>query len=351
MVGSTKQAMDATHSLYNATLDKVLPIALWLEYPACVNQFTYALGIESKTTVTKCASIMVLVIEAAREEKKPNLLMTAATVLRIEAALAKWTHVYRISDSLERIYTCLYELRPDSTMMPKRKRRTFTLVSPLAVAKRTLTSVSRAAASLSRRDLSDARGPRSKLVDSKRSVDETQQKPPVAPSLPAKKDTTLTASAVEIGPPVMALARLRRPSIAVAYAAVLQVLMLGKPPEAPDMLLSVIKEDVLAAAEVRRSQRLQFIEILQRAYDFQTGLCAKGRQAPKVRTKRFGFQDAIDSAVGLYHMSDECAIHDYVETALDPTIQDFLVPFLKAYVKPVWLNEQRWWHRLCRQKK
>ncbi|EQC30502.1 hypothetical protein SDRG_11818 [Saprolegnia diclina VS20] len=112
MVGSTKHIIDATHSLYNATLDKVTPVRLWLEHPGCVDHFAFALKVQSRSTVTKCASILALIVESAKSARAPPRRWTPAAIESVEVALSAWPHVYRISDCLERVYTYLFEIQP-----------------------------------------------------------------------------------------------------------------------------------------------------------------------------------------------------------------------------------------------
>ena len=96
MVGSTKHIIDATHSLLNATLDKVTPVSLWLEHPGCVNHFAFALKVQSRTTVTKCASILALIVEWAKTTQAPPRRWTPAAIESVEVALAAWPPVYRM---------------------------------------------------------------------------------------------------------------------------------------------------------------------------------------------------------------------------------------------------------------
>ncbi|OQR87292.1 hypothetical protein ACHHYP_09222 [Achlya hypogyna] len=311
MAGLPKQVMDATHTLYNATLDKVLPMALWLECPACVNHFAYALDVKSKTTVTKCASILVLVVDAAQAKTKLNVLLTTGTVVRIEAALAKWSHVYRISDSLERIYLSLNELRPDATV----KGSSFSRVTP--VVERCKSN------SVSAHPLEG--GANSDATTSHWVCQRRHTLRPVA------SKWTIVAPRRHTHP---------RGSVSPTLDASLNShsflrLCLHVPVER-NTTVSTIKLEVLRAAEQRRSRRLQFIEILQRAYALAQDI--------KDMTNSPGVHDAITSAVKLYAAPDECAIHDYMESRLDPAVQEFFEDILASQprLEPAVIRRRSW---------
>ncbi|KDO22205.1 hypothetical protein SPRG_12290 [Saprolegnia parasitica CBS 223.65] len=104
----------------------------------------------------------------------------------------------------------------------------------------------------------------------------------------------------------------------------------------PSVLDGAVKMEVLSAAELRRSERTQFIQILQRAYELRSS-------TKKAQTKRFGARDAIERAVELYRSPRECAIHDYIETTLDPAIHEFFEPFMTTRATP---QASTWMHRL-----
>ncbi|EQC26678.1 hypothetical protein SDRG_15516 [Saprolegnia diclina VS20] len=111
------------------------------------------------------------------------------------------------------------------------------------------------------------------------------------------------------------------------------------PETVPSVVDGVAKIDVLSAAEQRRSERTQFIQILERAYELQT--------STKAQTKRFGARDAVERAVELYRSPRECAISDYIETTLDPAIHEFFEPYMTARA-PLSASEASsyWWRRL-----
>ncbi|KDO18801.1 hypothetical protein SPRG_15887 [Saprolegnia parasitica CBS 223.65] len=94
------------------------------------------------------------------------------------------------------------------------------------------------------------------------------------------------------------------------------------------MTPAVVKLEVLAAVDRRRSQREKFIEILASAYDLHA--------TARLESVQFGFTDVIQKAIDLYNASLECAIHDFVETALDPAIYDFFAPHVSGLP---------WWRR------
>ncbi|EQC26680.1 hypothetical protein SDRG_15518 [Saprolegnia diclina VS20] len=332
MVGTTKHIIDATHSLYNATLDKVTPVNLWLEHPGCIDHFAFALKVQSRSTVTKCASIMALIVESAKSTRAPPRRWTPAAIESVEVALSAWTHVYRISDCLERVYTYLFEIHPTKARLDaaplKQVLRSCQTVS-------TLTSTSRREAvapivvppqlirSASFRRLS-AVSPVPELPALCKRTSEFVRSPTVG-----RRRSSVTEQLASIG--------LTSPSINMSGGlSTYQPRRSSLQP--PGATPAVVKLEVLAAVDQRRSQRGQFIEILDRAYDLHA--------ATRLHCIRFGFAEAIQSAIELYYSSLECAIHDYVETALDPAVYEFFLPHLSAYVPPTpTLRRRSWWRQ------
>ncbi|OQS00733.1 hypothetical protein ACHHYP_02823 [Achlya hypogyna] len=109
---NSKLVIDATHSLYKATIDGVVPLELWLKNASYLNHFVLALGNESPITVFKCAHLLAKVLVVAERDVKTNLfvLVTPESITTIHGAFDKWHDDYGISETLERVCSSLYTI-------------------------------------------------------------------------------------------------------------------------------------------------------------------------------------------------------------------------------------------------
>ncbi|OQR99490.1 hypothetical protein ACHHYP_20243 [Achlya hypogyna] len=319
-VGPPKLVIDATHTLYNATLDGVTPLNIWHEHPDALNEFACALQATSKVTVTKCAAIMVRVIDGARAE-----------------ALHAWPQVYRISDALERIYTSVHEMQIESTeaefqrksLRPKKNSRRLSYPPADREAEKPCTIAQVAPSSSVSTSL---RVKRSTMLHAATNHAWPSPEPVVIRPKEPPATKSHKVHPLLLGPSATTITLSRQMSNKSSFGSLRHALRRVKTKSNFDV--AVVQGEVLAHIEQRRSHRNQFIEILQRAYNFHTASTASdgsSSQMQKVRTKRHGFQDAILNALELYHMPEESAIRDYVEAALDPAVSDFFEVHLRGY--------------------
>ncbi|OQR99484.1 hypothetical protein ACHHYP_06014 [Achlya hypogyna] len=311
VAGPMKLVIDATHSLYNATLDMVTPVELWSAHAGSIDQFAHALEVPSRVTVTKCATTLAMIFKGG-----PVPTVVPATITKIETAIRQWSHVYRISDSLERIYICL---TTHTSVVAVPKQRFMAAYRLLQVA-RTITPRRLSGSGNVARAAMESFGPPRVLTPSftKRRIAPVTK---AAFSMREPRGPVAGPSASALEPP--------HGSTMAAYGATVHTLLRAKhkfmaaleAPSPPSFDPSVLEQ-----VETHRARRNQFIEILQRAYNLH-----QDRDARQIRSKRFGFQDAIECAVQLYYSTEECGIHDYVETTLDPLIHEFLEPYLEEF--------------------
>ncbi|OQR87291.1 hypothetical protein ACHHYP_09224 [Achlya hypogyna] len=315
LVGPRKIAIDATNSLYAATLNKIMPEIIWLQHPSYLNAFASALRVGNTVTVGNCADVLVRVVEAAQQQQRP-VPLTQKSMKKVEMALDRWRANYRISDALERLYIIVAvvdaETRPSTppgtatrskgTLRNKRRRHSIETTSYSSFS----TFVRSCRISMV---LPVPFAPVGALDPVRaRSAFHAHVLRRVA-ALSSWHDWTYQLRLTDISMYKDMARKMLRPKGALR--------LYHRP-------ASSTNPDVLAGVERRRMQRRQFVEILGRAY----ALYLSTMDGTRPRSKRFGFQDTIDAVVDLYSAPQECAIRDYVATALDSSVHAFLEPHL-----------------------
>ncbi|OQR83377.1 hypothetical protein ACHHYP_14769 [Achlya hypogyna] len=304
--GDVKIVIDATHSLHEATTATVLSLNLWLEHLMPLQAFVNALDAPSATTVGKCATVLAMVVEAAKADRRRSPLFGEA-IRKVEIVMQRWRACYIISDALERVYATVAAMEPSR----QRRRGGIPNIVKESVTQRTsIASVTETAALSSfsnsikppRKTQVAPVGPHSALIDNSKLVGTSQAKP-------AMPQRIFDGLGWLMGRPLYTnLAR-----------AVLGTKETGT-------TASGIDVSVLAAVVRRRERRRQFADTLARAYECYVN--AKCRNSSRRRSKCYGFQDIIEEVLERYHAPDECAIHDYVATAVDADVRAFFVPYL-----------------------
>ncbi|OQR99482.1 hypothetical protein ACHHYP_06013 [Achlya hypogyna] len=369
-VGSIKMVIDATHSLYNATLNGVTPPTLWWKYPRAMGHFSHGLRLKSRATVAKCAAVLAITVANPTELGKAPWL-TPKFVVRVESALRAWVRDYRISDSLSKVYGVLQEMHPNTALSSSSKRLLLDAMRRLqALSSKTIRSLSRSgisrrepskgyAASRQPHELSGSSSalipkpllPNGRVVPAPILAADVSALPTAAVELSTTHSPMLKVENTTSGPSISAVqAQLAAagPSTAILLEAnvlgdttpcptasatgAMQTLL--RQPKVPSKthLLRFDKELILRVEE-HRIRRNQFVEILRRAYSLRRCVADGRSSARQVRTKRFRLVDAVECAVALYQAPDDCGIVDYVDTVLDRAIREFFMPYV-AHLSP-----------------
>ncbi|KDO24734.1 hypothetical protein SPRG_10268 [Saprolegnia parasitica CBS 223.65] len=368
-------AADATYTLHQLTIElRTLSADLWLANASDLNRFVSALSHPSSKTVACCAEVLAHLLAAAETKSSVNLyvLLMPSSIAKLHAAFSNWHRDFRISDSLERACTSLYCLQLRSTLGKRtsigtRQQSTTKMFVALVtqmtsvVARPIVASLSRGNSvqlrtlptSMGRRISFDTRGlmrdgsTRSIVSNAHVQPGDLPRRPShganevVPPPAQPKPMTSQALLAQFEASPMLARHRSMRESIKPR----------AKKKASPDHCTFVTPE-MLVEIQRRRSLRQQMRELLETTYArFETTLprtmTDKGRHNASAIDVMINYTKVLQ----LYVEAEDCAMADYVATALDPSLRNFFLtnvqPFMSTYLARVRASQRlrAWWRR------
>ncbi|OQS01360.1 hypothetical protein ACHHYP_01205, partial [Achlya hypogyna] len=311
-----KLVMDVTHSLYNASLDGVIPMDLWLHNTSFLNQFMLALGHASKSTVFKCADVLTMVLEAAVAHPNVNLynLLVPTSMQKLQNAFWEWHAVYDVSDALERAYGLLRDLEE----------------RPVAIRSK-LSSHNWHALSKFKHGVAQIltpSGSKAPTLNFDFTMTQFQLQGDLSPVpssclLMAYQEIRLMPFPVSIGEGAAAPAK-------ALVSHTTKVKFRSK-------ATTLVSNEVICEIKRRRALRSEFVDLVDQAYYVHTTTTfrlATGSSTTRRRGHRNSALVSISARLAqIYHKTEGIAIHDYIATALDPN----LLTFFEEHIKPLML--------------
>ncbi|OQS00746.1 hypothetical protein ACHHYP_02822 [Achlya hypogyna] len=357
-------AADALHTLSQLSLEqRVLPAELWLKHPNHFNYFVAALGHPSATTVSKCAVVLAWLLEVAETSSSTNLfaLLNPASIAKINSAFTKWHAVYAISDGLERVCASLYclqmRMRVGRVKLNKQPSKAKQLVDWL------VTTVARPSVTIISQHFSHRRSTSSAHV---------------LPKSMGRASRTLLSGLVR-----NATMRLHPPTPSTSFPAVVEPGVaptpqpsVAKPPMTSQELLSqhhgalvrprlsrlrtvrgtmkgkkdhdhftFVTPETMSEIQRRRSVRRKFEDLLretQTKYDAVVSLKGDRLETERRRPDDLGVMDGYSKLLALYSDAEDCALRDFVATALSPQLRAFFFDHVQPFGASLHITHHRW---------
>ncbi|EQC29480.1 hypothetical protein SDRG_12728 [Saprolegnia diclina VS20] len=376
-------AADATYTLHQLTVElRTLPADLWLSNASDLNRFVQALGHPSANTVAYCAEVLAHLLAAAETKPSVNLyvLLMPSSIARLHAAFSSWHRNYRISDCLERACTSLYCLQLRSNLGKRnsigmRQQSTAKMFVALVtqitsvVARPIVESVRRRSSgraltlptSTGRRISANVYGAArdaagkgillngfvqptglSRMPSLSHGAQEAAVPPPAQPKAKPMTSQALLAQFVATSTPArLARSRTMRESTKPRTAK----------KASPDHFTFVTPE-MLAEIQRRRTLRQQMLELLEATYArFQTTASRTTTEKGRHNASAIDVMITYTKVLQMYVEAEDCAMADYVATALDPSLRTFfhtnVQPFMSTYLARIRASQRlrAWWRR------
>ncbi|OQS03773.1 hypothetical protein THRCLA_03935 [Thraustotheca clavata] len=314
--GHDKYTIDATHSLYQNTINDIFPMDLWLESPLYLNLLLCAVKHPSRVTVFKAVSLLAMVLSYAERLEEPPLmatLFTPTSAALLFQAFQKFSNVYNISEAIERSYQSLHTIQ-----VIQKKPKGAQNLRFQAAARRVKQLLKSKIAPVLARDS----GPSSRMTGNKSRLS----------GRASGAETTTKPST--LGPPVRAImtAMPSYKSTLRAQTSFRQVIraIQAKGKITPTYIIAT--PEILNEIDRRVSLRRQLVQKSELA-KLQAELAVREHRnvhPGRISFQRHGIDETLMDVINLYNFAAECALKDFVATALDPELRSFLEPHLSA---------------------